>query len=39
TGTTLKVTVKSLDQKDVPLSVSLKGLTAALDRLKVLLGA
>ncbi|TIQ77888.1 MAG: invasion associated locus B family protein, partial [Mesorhizobium sp.] len=34
TGTTLKVTVKSLDQKDVPLSVSLKGLTAALDRLK-----
>lgn len=39
TGTTLKVTVKSLDQKDVALSVSLKGLAAALDRLKVLVGA
>lgn len=38
-GTTLKVTVKSLDQKDVALSVSLKGLAAALDRLKVLVGA
>jgi invasion protein IalB len=38
-GTTLKVMVKSLDQKDVPLSVSLKGLAAALDRLKVLLEA
>lgn len=38
-GMTLKVTVRSLDQKDVALSVSLKGLAAALDRLKVLVGA
>ncbi|MFI0849458.1 invasion associated locus B family protein [Mesorhizobium sp. IMUNJ 23232] len=39
TGTTLRIKAKSIDQKEVALSVSLKGLAAALDRLKVLTGA
>lgn len=39
TGTALKIKVKSADQKDLTLSVSLKGLAAALDRLQVLVGA
>jgi len=38
-GTALKIKVKSIDQKDVNLTVSLKGLAAALDRLKALAGA
>jgi invasion protein IalB len=37
-GTVLKINVKSADQKDVALSVSLKGLSAALDRLEALAG-
>lgn len=39
TGTVLKIKVQNTDQKDVTLSVSLKGLAAALDRLEVLNGA
>jgi invasion protein IalB len=39
TGTTLAIKAKGIDQKDVALSVSLKGVAAALDRLKVLTGA
>jgi len=37
-GTALKVKVKGTDQKELALTVSLKGLAAALDRLKVLAG-
>lgn len=37
-GTLLKVNVQSIDAKEVPLSISLKGLAAALDRLEVLGG-
>lgn len=37
-GTVLKVNVQSIDGKEVPLSISLKGLAAALDRLEVLGG-
>ena len=37
-GTTLKIKAKSVDQKEAALSVSLKGLAAALDRLEVLAG-
>ncbi|WP_352604604.1 invasion associated locus B family protein, partial [Mesorhizobium sp. M0488] len=37
-GTVLKIKVKSADQKDLTLPVSLKGLAAALDRLQVLAG-
>lgn len=39
TGTKLAVKAKGMDQTDVELSVSLKGVAAALDRLKVLAGA
>ncbi|TPI99767.1 invasion associated locus B family protein [Mesorhizobium sp. B2-8-1] len=38
-GSVLKIKVRSTDQKDVVLSVSLKGLAPALDRLSVLAGA
>lgn len=38
-GSALKIKVKSADQKDVVLPVSLKGLAPALDRLSVLAGA
>jgi invasion protein IalB len=34
----LKVKLRSTDQKDLTLSVSLKGLAPALDRLKALAG-
>ncbi|MCO5966731.1 invasion associated locus B family protein [Sinorhizobium meliloti] len=37
-GTVLKVHVQSIDGKEVPLSIQLKGLAAALDRLEVLGG-
>lgn len=37
-GTVLKVNVQSIDGKEVPLSIQLKGLAAALDRLEVLGG-
>ncbi|MGK9286654.1 invasion associated locus B family protein [Sinorhizobium meliloti] len=37
-GTLLKVNVQSIDAKDVPLTISLKGLAAALDRLEALGG-
>lgn len=39
TATKLAVKARGMDQKDVALSVSLKGVAAALDRLKVLAGA
>ena len=39
TGTALRVKVQGMDKKDLAFSVSLKGLAAALDRLKVLAGA
>lgn len=39
TGTTLAIKAKSMDQKDVALSISLKGVAAAQDRLKILAGA
>jgi invasion protein IalB len=39
TATTLRIKVQGMDKKEVVLSVSLKGLAAALDRLKVLAGA
>ncbi|WP_027993438.1 invasion associated locus B family protein [Sinorhizobium meliloti] len=35
-GTVLKVTVQSIDGKEVPLTIQLKGLAAALDRLEAL---
>ncbi|WP_234841072.1 invasion associated locus B family protein [Sinorhizobium meliloti] len=35
-GTVLKVHVQSIDGKEVPLSIQLKGLAAALDRLEAL---
>ncbi|CDX33679.1 Invasion protein B homolog BAB1_0368 [Mesorhizobium sp. SOD10] len=38
-GSVLKVKLRSTDQKDLTLSVSLKGLAPALDRLKTLAGA
>ena len=38
-GTALKIKVQSMDKKELALSVSLKGLAAALDRLKALAGA
>ncbi|RUX76912.1 hypothetical protein EN925_07230 [Mesorhizobium sp. M7A.F.Ca.US.006.04.2.1] len=38
-GSVLKIKVKSADQKDVALSVSLKGLAPAMDRLGVLAGS
>ena len=38
-GTALQVKVQSMDTKEVALSISLKGLAAALDRLQVLGGA
>lgn len=38
-GTALKIKVQNMDKQEVTLSVSLKGLAAALDRLKVLAGA
>ena len=38
-GSALKIKVRSTDEKDVVLSVSLKGLAPALDRLGVLAGA
>ncbi|MGK6314099.1 invasion associated locus B family protein [Neorhizobium sp. DT-125] len=38
-GTTLRVKVQAMDKKEVVLSISLKGLAAALDRLRVLRGA
>lgn len=37
-GTLLKVNVQSIDAKEVPLTISLKGLAAALDRLEALGG-
>ena len=39
TATALKIKVQGMDKKEVALSVSLKGLAAALDRLKALAGA
>jgi invasion protein IalB len=38
-GTALRIKAQDTDKKEVTLSVSLKGLAAALDRLKVLVGA
>jgi invasion protein IalB len=38
-GTALKIKVKAIDQKEMTFAVSLKGLAAALDRLKALAGA
>ena len=38
-GSVLKIKVRSTDQKDVALSVSLKGLAPALDRLEVFAGS
>lgn len=38
-GTALKIKVQGMEKNDVALSVSLKGLAAALDRLAVLAGA
>jgi invasion protein IalB len=38
-GTALKIKVQGMDKKEIALSVSLKGLAAALDRLKALAGA
>ncbi|MDK1494026.1 invasion associated locus B family protein [Sinorhizobium sp. 7-81] len=39
TGKALKINVQGVDKKEVGLSVALKGLAAALDRLEVLAGA
>ncbi|MCZ4094706.1 invasion associated locus B family protein [Sinorhizobium psoraleae] len=39
TGNALKINVQGVDKKEVGLSVALKGLAAALDRLEVLAGA
>lgn len=38
-GTALKIKVQNMDKQEVTLSISLKGLAAALDRLKALAGA
>ena len=38
-GTALRIKAQDTDKKEVTLSISLKGLAAALDRLKVLVGA